>query len=31
MLDIVAADQDQAASSVDRCRIDDSQPRLAPT
>ena len=31
MLDIVAPDQNQAAASVDGCRIDHGEPRLAPT
>ena len=29
MLDIVAADQDEPAASVDRCRVDHGEPRLA--
>jgi hypothetical protein len=31
MLDIVAADQDQPPTSVNRCRVDYGQPRLSST
>jgi hypothetical protein len=28
MLDIVATDQDQTPTSINRCRVNDGQPRL---
>ena len=30
MLHVVAADKDETPSAVDRCLIDDRQPRMAP-